>query len=52
MDLFQGVGGKCGRPMKNFGRLLLGGSNAGKWSDHKKKIFFTNNSVEVVISIN
>ena len=54
LDLFQGVGIKCGRPMKKldilFGRLFLGGSNAEKWGDHKKKKFFINNSVEVVIS--
>ena len=30
--------------------LLLGGSNAEKCGDHKKKKFFINNSVEVVIS--
>ena len=33
-----------------FGGLLLGGSNAEKWGDHKKKKFYINNSVEVVIS--
>ena len=33
-----------------FWGLLLGGSNAEKWGDHQKKIFFINNSVEVVIS--
>ena len=33
-----------------FGGLLLGGSNAERWSDHKKKKFFINNSVEVKIS--
>ena len=54
LDVFQGVGGKCGRPVKLdiyfFGELLLGGSNAERWSDHKKKKFFINNSVEVKIS--
>ena len=30
--------------------ILLGGSNAEKWGDHKKKKFFINNSVESVIS--
>ena len=33
-----------------FGGLLLGGSNAEKWGDHKKKKFFINNFAEVVIS--
>ena len=50
---FRGVGAKCGRPMKLvyfFWGLLLGGSNAEKWDDHKKKKFFISNSVEVVIS--
>ena len=28
-----------------FGGFLLGGSNAEKWSDHRKKNFFINNSV-------
>ena len=41
LDVFLGVGGKCGRPMKLdiyfFGGLLLGGSNAEKWGGHKKK---------------
>ena len=53
LDLFQGKGGKCGRLMELdilFGGLLLGGSNAKKWGDHKKKKFFINKSVEVVVS--
>ena len=54
LDFFQRLGRKCGRPTKKldiiFGRLLLRGSNAKKWGDHKKKKFFKNNSVENVIS--
>ena len=48
--------GKGGQPLKlhvvgrcweilHDGRLLLGSSNAKKWDDHKKKKFFTNNSM-------
>ena len=33
-----------------MGESLLGGSNAEKWGDHRKKKFFINNSVEVLIS--
>ena len=35
---------------KLLGGFLLGGSNTEKWGDHKKRKFFINNSVEVVIS--
>ena len=30
-----------------LGGFLLGGSNAEKWVDHRKTIFFINNSVEL-----
>ena len=55
LDLFQGVGEgeSMGGPWNwiyVFGGLLLGGSNAEKWGDHKKKKFFINNFIEVVIS--
>ena len=33
-----------------FFGFLLGGSNAKKWGDHKKKKFFISNSVEAIIS--
>ena len=46
----ESVGGRWRNWIYFFGRLLLGGSNAEKWGDHKKKKFFINNSVEVVIS--
>ena len=32
-----------------LGGFLLGGSNAEKWGDHRKNIFFINNSVEALI---
>ena len=51
---FRGWGESVGDPRGNwiyfFERLLLRGSNVEKWGDHKKKKFFVNNSVEVVIS--
>ena len=46
----ESVGGQWRNWIYFFGHLLLGGSNAEKWSDHKKKKFFINNSIEVVIS--
>ena len=51
LDLFQGVGGNCGRPLTLdilFWGLLLRGSYAEKWGDHQKKKFFINNFFEAV----
>ena len=48
-----GGGGKYGRPMKldiRFWGIVIGRFNAEKWGDHKKKKFFINNFIEVVIS--
>ena len=51
---FRGWGESLGGRRRNwicfFGWLLLRGSNAEKWGDHKKKKFFINNCVEAVIS--
>ena len=32
-----------------FWKLLLGGENVEKWSDHQEKKFFTDNAVQVLI---
>ena len=47
--LGESVGGRWRIWIYFFGRLLLGGSNAEKCGDHKKKKFFINNFAEVVI---
>ena len=44
------MGGRC-IWVYFLGGLLLRGSNAEKWGDHKKKKFFINKSIEVVISL-
>ena len=46
----ESVRGRWRSWIYSFGRLLLGDSNAEKLGDHKKKKFFINNFVEVVIS--
>ena len=52
LDLFQEIGESAGDWwdwIYFYGGFLLGGSNAEKWGDHRKKKFFINNSVEAVI---
>ena len=53
LDLFQGVWGKYGRPLKLdilfWGGFLLGDSNAEKWGGYQKKKLFINNSTKAVI---
>ena len=52
LELFRGMGGgwwAVEMTCTYLGRFLLEGSNGEKWSDHRKKNFFINNSVGLPI---